>query len=207
MSVRRFSRIVRCRESTISNGFAFDRPLRYVYNKIDSISLEEVDRLARQPHTVVISCELDLNLEVLKKRIWTKMGFNRIYTKKRGERPDLGDPLVIKTDATIEAVVRFVSSFLFCYNEVRLEPLTSCCWREKQCNSIHKSLAEKFKYAVSLSLLSFHIPSPSPFSRYFLSLSISINPNSRICLTFHRNDYRSFGANLQNSVLNLKKLD
>jgi hypothetical protein len=54
---------------------------------------------------------LDLNLEVLKKRIWEKMGFNRIYTKKRGERPDLGDPLVIKTDATIEAVVSwFLSS-------------------------------------------------------------------------------------------------
>lgn len=35
------------------------------------------------------------------------MGFNRIYTKKRGERPDLGDPLVIKTDATIEAVVSY----------------------------------------------------------------------------------------------------
>jgi len=82
----------------------------YVYNKIDSISLEEVDRLARQPHTTVISCELDLNLEVLKKRIWEKMGFNRIYTKKRGERPDLGDPLVIKTDATIEAVVRTPSA-------------------------------------------------------------------------------------------------
>ena len=26
----------------------------YVYNKIDQISLEEVDRLARQPHSVVI---------------------------------------------------------------------------------------------------------------------------------------------------------
>ena len=38
------------------------------------------------------------------------MGFNRIYTKKRGERPDLGDPLVIKTDATIEAVVRTPSA-------------------------------------------------------------------------------------------------
>lgn len=31
-----------------------------VYNKIDSISLEQMDKLARQPHTVVISCELDL---------------------------------------------------------------------------------------------------------------------------------------------------
>ena len=26
----------------------------YVYNKIDQISLEEVDRLAKQPHSVVI---------------------------------------------------------------------------------------------------------------------------------------------------------
>lgn len=31
-----------------------------VYNKIDSISLEQVDKLARQPNTVVISCEMDL---------------------------------------------------------------------------------------------------------------------------------------------------
>lgn len=41
------------------------------------------------------------------------MGFNRIYTKKRGEAPDLGDPLVIKTDATMDAIVRPFSSRLF----------------------------------------------------------------------------------------------
>lgn len=83
--------------------------LPQVYNKIDSISLEEVDRLARLPHTMVMSCELDLNLEVFKRRVWEKMGFNRVYTKKRGEQPDLGDPLVIKTDATMEAVVSSVA--------------------------------------------------------------------------------------------------
>lgn len=31
-----------------------------VYNKIDAVSLEQVDKLARQDHTAVISCELDL---------------------------------------------------------------------------------------------------------------------------------------------------
>lgn len=31
-----------------------------VYNKIDSISLEQVDKLAHQSKTVVISCEMDL---------------------------------------------------------------------------------------------------------------------------------------------------
>lgn len=31
-----------------------------VYNKIDAISLEQMDKLAREDHTVVISCELGL---------------------------------------------------------------------------------------------------------------------------------------------------
>ena len=31
-----------------------------VYNKVDAISLEQVDKLAHQDHTVVISCELGL---------------------------------------------------------------------------------------------------------------------------------------------------
>lgn len=42
----------------------------YVYNKIDTISMEEVDRLARTPNSVVISCELELNLDGLRKAIW-----------------------------------------------------------------------------------------------------------------------------------------
>jgi len=46
----------------------------YVYNKIDTISMEEVDRIARQPHSVVISCELGLNLDGLKKAIWEVSG-------------------------------------------------------------------------------------------------------------------------------------
>lgn len=36
----------------------------YVYNKIDSISLEEVDRLANQDNSVVISCEMGLKYVV-----------------------------------------------------------------------------------------------------------------------------------------------
>lgn len=31
-----------------------------VYNKIDAISLERMDQLAHDDHTVVISCEMDL---------------------------------------------------------------------------------------------------------------------------------------------------
>jgi len=80
----------------------------------------EVDRLARQPFTTVISCNLDLGLDNLLKDIWKYMGFCRVVTKKRGAQPDLTDPIIIKNNATIETV----------------------------CDTIHKSLKDKFKYAL-----------------------------------------------------------
>ncbi|KAK4051298.1 Ribosome-interacting GTPase 2 [Microbotryomycetes sp. JL221] len=107
-------------------------PCLYCYNKIDSVSLEEVDRIAREPNTVVISCHADLNLDVLKKRCWQMIGLDRVYTKKRGEMPDLGDPLICKRDATVEQI----------------------------CNSIHKSLALKFKYALVWGKSSKFNPNP-----------------------------------------------
>lgn len=84
-----------------------------VYNKIDSISLEQVNNLARQDHTIVISCEMGLNLDGLLDKIWEviaiqdwlvdvlgsliisqELGLVKVYTKKRGEHPDLSDPIV-----------------------------------------------------------------------------------------------------------------
>lgn len=87
----------------------------------------EVDRLARMPNTVVISCEMDLNLDTLKSRIWEGLGLNRVYTKRRGVKPDLSDPLIVKRDASIEQVVRpisssFFSSLLFPLCEDQLTP-------------------------------------------------------------------------------------
>lgn len=65
-------------------------PCLYVYNKIDQISMEEVDRLAREPHSVVISCEMQLNLDHLLERLWDYLALIRVYTKKRGARPEVG---------------------------------------------------------------------------------------------------------------------
>lgn len=95
-------------------------PCLYVYNKIDSISMEEVDRLAHQPNSIVISAEMDLNLDGLVATIWDHLGLVRIYTKKRGEHPDLADPLVVREGATVEHV----------------------------CHAVHRAIAEKFKYAL-----------------------------------------------------------
>ncbi|KIY46196.1 developmentally regulated GTP-binding protein, partial [Fistulina hepatica ATCC 64428] len=95
-------------------------PCLYVCNKIDAISLERVDQIAREPNSVVISCEMDLNLDYLIDRIWEKLALVKVYTKKRGARPDLDDPVCLRKGATIESV----------------------------CNGIHRSLAPNFKYAL-----------------------------------------------------------
>jgi ribosome-interacting GTPase 1 len=54
----------------------------YVYNKIDSVSLEFLDQLAREPHTAVMSCELDLGVQEVIERIWTELRLMRLYTKR-----------------------------------------------------------------------------------------------------------------------------
>ena len=48
------------------------------------MSIEEVDKLARTPHSVVISCGLKLNLDYLLVKIWDYLQLSRVYTKRRG---------------------------------------------------------------------------------------------------------------------------
>jgi hypothetical protein len=46
-----------------------------VFNKIDSVSLEEVERLSQENEgkNVMISCEMDLGLDILLERIWEEL--------------------------------------------------------------------------------------------------------------------------------------
>lgn len=59
-------------------------PCLYIYNKIDQVSLEEVDRLARLPHSLVVSCNMKLNLDGMLDKIWEYLSLIQVYTKKRG---------------------------------------------------------------------------------------------------------------------------
>lgn len=54
----------------------------YVYNKIDSVSVEFLDQLAREPNTAVMSCELDLGIQDVVDRCWAELRLIRIYTKR-----------------------------------------------------------------------------------------------------------------------------
>lgn len=95
-------------------------PCLYVYNKVDAVSLEEVDRIAREPNTVVMSCEMSLGINDVVEEIWYRLNLARLYTKRRGQPPDFSDPMVVRANSTIEDV----------------------------CDSIHRDFKDQFKYAL-----------------------------------------------------------
>ena len=87
----------------------------YVYNKIDTLSIEEVDELARKPDSIVISIYMNLNLDVMLQKMWEYMGLIRIYTKRRGQPPDLDDPIVLSSERnglSVEAATQSISKEL-----------------------------------------------------------------------------------------------
>jgi developmentally-regulated GTP-binding protein 2 len=90
-------------------GNAVYIPCVFVYNKVDSISLERVDRLARLPHSVVCSFHLDLNVDTLLEMAWQYLDLVRVYTKRRGEAPSFDEPIVLRGDAAnVRALCRRV---------------------------------------------------------------------------------------------------
>jgi len=70
----------------------------YAYNKIDIISIEECDRLTKDSQNAVISCQMNLGIDILLEKLWDQLGMVRIYTKRRGEAPDFSDPLILTNE-------------------------------------------------------------------------------------------------------------
>lgn len=105
---------------------AMGHPLRYckciyVYNKADSITIEELDRImGSDPLSVCISAEQDWGLDYLAERIWEELQLTRVYTKKRAEMPDWIQPLILRRGATVEHA----------------------------CHALHRSIIDSFKYAL-----------------------------------------------------------
>ena len=119
----------------------------YVYNKIDSVSLDFLDQLAREAHTCVMSCELDLGVQDVVDRCWHELRLIRVYTKRcvlpcgsfqsmlipfvsRGAAPDFSEALIVRNASTVEEV----------------------------CNTIHRTLKDNFKYALVWGASARHVP-------------------------------------------------
>lgn len=102
----------------------------YVVNKVDTMTMYDIDRYARQPDYLVISVQMGLNLDFLLKKMWEYLALVRVYTKPRGTKPDFSDPMILRRGATIEEV----------------------------CRGIHKSFIESFKYGLVWGLSAKHQP-------------------------------------------------
>ncbi|KAJ1429756.1 TGS-like [Sesbania bispinosa] len=96
-------------------------PCIYVVNKIDQITLEELEILDKLPHYCPISAHLEWNLDGLLDKIWEYLDLTRIYTKPKGMNPDYEDPVILSSKK------RTVEDF---------------------CNRIHKDMVKQFKYAL-----------------------------------------------------------
>jgi len=96
-------------------------PCLYALNKIDAITIEELDLFDKVPHYIPICAEKEWNLDELLERIWKYLDLIRIYTKPKGKLPDYNAPVVIQRGK------RTIENF---------------------CMKIHKALVKEFKQAV-----------------------------------------------------------
>ena len=90
-------------------------------NKIDAISIEELDLLYRIPMSVPISSREWWNIDELIEMMWQTLNLVRVYTKPRGLPPDYSSPVVLRRGK---------------------------CTVEDFCNAIHKEIAKQMKYAI-----------------------------------------------------------
>lgn len=57
----------------------------YVYNKIDTISIEEITEMVKDSQNACISVQMNLGIDILLDKIWEQLGLVRIYTKRTGK--------------------------------------------------------------------------------------------------------------------------
>ena len=106
------------------------------------MSMEELDRLARRPHSVVISCNMRLNLDEFHEKMWEYLNLIRVYTKKPGNTPDFSDGLILRKG---KVIIIFLNSNMLTSTHLSLQLGSSI---EHVCHTIHRSIADVFKYAL-----------------------------------------------------------
>ena len=95
-------------------------PCVYALNKIDSITLEELQILTKIPHYAPISSHREWGLRELLSKCWDYCLMLRVYTKPKGAIPDYNEPVILHDKAP--TVLAF-------------------------CDRLHRSIKTQFKYA------------------------------------------------------------
>ena len=139
-------------------------PVIYALNKIDSISIEELDLIYRIPNACPISSEHGWNIDELLEQMWEKLNLRRIYTKPKGKTPDYDTPVVLRKNAcTVEDFVGIAEG-----------PVVPRLTRS-QCNAIHKTIVEQFKHAIVYGQSVKHQPQRVGLSHELADEDISIS--------------------------------
>eukprot|EP00995_Heteronema_vittatum_P007138 NODE_2277_length_807_cov_142.352243_g1591_i0.p2 GENE.NODE_2277_length_807_cov_142.352243_g1591_i0~~NODE_2277_length_807_cov_142.352243_g1591_i0.p2 ORF type:complete len:130 (-),score=44.69 NODE_2277_length_807_cov_142.352243_g1591_i0:340-729(-) len=94
-------------------------PAVYVMNKIDQITIAELDIINQIPHNCPVSAKDEWNMDGLLDSIWNHLSLMRIYTKPKGQIPDYNDPVILASGLTLEQF----------------------------CNKIHRGIMKSFKHA------------------------------------------------------------
>jgi hypothetical protein len=97
-------------------------PSLTVMNKIDLINAGFTGELTRKlPYGFLpISAETCVNLDVLRDEIYSRLGFVRIYMRRRGGAVDYDEPMVVKSGSTVLEI----------------------------CNRVHRDIKVDFRYAL-----------------------------------------------------------
>ncbi|KAL0234128.1 hypothetical protein PCE1_001166 [Barthelona sp. PCE] len=106
--------------NTQSPGFIVYIPCVYALNKIDMLSLQEVNLWNKFENMCPISVKQGWNIDELKEMMWERLDLIRVYTKPRSSDPDFEDPVILRRDKST------VEDF---------------------CMKIHKTLAQNMRYA------------------------------------------------------------
>ncbi len=96
-------------------------PSLTVMNKIDLVNAGFTSEVAKKLayRFIPISAESDINLEALRSEIYDRLGFLRVYLRRRTGEADFDEPLMVKGGATVSEV----------------------------CDKIHRGMREGFRYA------------------------------------------------------------
>jgi len=106
-------------------------PCLYALNKIDEITVEELDILDKIPHYCPVSAHLEWNLDGLLEKMWEYLDLIKIYTKPKGQIPDYNAPVVLpRKRSTVEDF----------------------------CQRIHKSMVKNFKHSLVWGMSVKHNP-------------------------------------------------
>ena len=105
----------------IAGNISYSKSLT-ILNKIDLVDKEFLKELKSKIKSDVIevSANSDINIELLKDKIYEKLNFIRIYMRPKGEETDFKEPLIAREGDTVEDI----------------------------CNKLHRNLKKQFRFGM-----------------------------------------------------------